>query len=245
MRTILLCIATLVFIGCQPSPESADATEGAEAEESAVMSEPLSRPDPNAPLGEENTVPPDWIVRFDQPSDDITIGADKEASDIFFVTMTPGWHITSGPAAIYYHPASTAEGTYAAKLGVHLFDPGERNEAFGFFIGGEQLDGADLAYDYFLIRNTGEYLIKRRRGDQTELIQDWTAHEAINRYMSDTESPVLNELAVNVNGESVGFMINGVEVTSVPVTDVKTDGVVGLRVNHALNLHISNLEVTM
>lgn len=244
MRTIVLCIATFLFIGCQSSPESADAGEQDMAEEQVVEStQENSRPDPNVPSGENNAVPVDWMVRLDRPSDDVTIGADKDAADIFFVNMTPGWHVTSGPAAIYYHPASVAEGEYAANMDVHLFDPGQRNEAFGFFIGGSNLDGEDLVYDYFLIRNSGEYLIKRRNGSETEMIQDWTSHESINRYTAESEGSVLNELSVEVRSEDVGFRINGEEVVALSASDIMSDGVVGLRVNHALNLHVSNLEI--
>ena len=200
-------------------------------------------PDPNAPSGEENAVPDAWMVRLDRPNPEIKIGADQDASDIFFVNMTPGWHITSGPAAIYYHPASTATGIYSAKMAVHLFDPGQRNEAFGLFIGGQNLNQDDQGYDYFLIRNSGEYLVKRRVGNNTEMIQDWTLHEAVNRYMADSEASVLNELEVQVTADDVTFLINGEEVVTLPGASIHTEGIVGLRVNHALNLHISDLEV--
>ena len=110
-------------------------------------------------------------------------------------------------------------------------------------VGGANLDADDQVYDYFLIRNSGEYLIKRRTGGETELIQDWTPHESILRYTAESESSVLNELSVDVRENEVGFGINGEEVAAVPVSDIRTDGVVGLRVNHALNLHVSNLEV--
>ena len=243
MRSIVFCIVSLFVFGCEPNPEAADANEAPSEAQGTVQAEQLNRPDPSAPSGEEGGLPDYWRVVLDRPSNEVVIGADKDESDIFFVNMTPGWHITSGPAAIYYHPASTAEGNYGATLNVYLFDPGERNEAFGFFIGGENLDASNVSYDYFLIRNSGEYLIKRRRGADTELIQDWTSHEAINLYTAESESSVMNELGVEVNGENVEFRINGEEVVSLPASEVKTEGIVGLRVNHALNLHISNLEV--
>ena len=241
-RAIYILFTTIVLFSCQANPEKAEAV--GEAPPAEATTSEISRPDPQIPSGENNEVPEDWVVRLDRPNPDVVIGSDSESSDIFFVNMTPGWHITSGPSGIYYHPASTAEGTYAATAGIHLFDPGSRNEAFGIFIGGEGLDTPDQAYDYFLIRNSGEYLIKRRRGEQTELIQDWTAHEAINQYTSDSESSVLNTLMIRVSGESVGFLINDVEVTSTEIDAINTEGVVGLRVNHALNIHVSELSVT-
>ena len=200
-------------------------------------------PDPNMPEGEDGTTPPSWQVRLDKPMDDVEIGADKETADIWFVNMTPGWHITTGPAAIFYHPMSQAEGTYRAEATIHLFDPGERREAYGMFVGGQNLDGDDVGYDYFLLRNTGEFLIKRRTGGETSVIMDWTAHESVGTFGPETERAIKNMLAVDVGAEDVGFFVNGAEVARMPRSSVHTDGVVGLRINHALNVHVGSLSI--
>lgn len=202
------------------------------------------RPDPQNPDGEEGATPPSWEVRLDKPSDDVVIGADKETADIWFVNMTPGWHITTGPAAILYHPANTDSGAYSVTAKIYLFDPGERREAYGVFFGGQGLDGEDIQYDYFLLRNTGEFLIKRRTGAGTSLIQDWTAHEAIQIYGPDSESSVENNLRVDVMAEEVAFSVNGAEVARMPRADLLTDGIAGLRINHALNVHVAEIAVT-
>ena len=207
----------------------------------AAQHQHAQRPDPQNPEGENGKTPPTWKVRLDRPDADAVIGADDEA-DIFFVNMTPGWHITTEPAAIFYHPASTAEGSYRAETTIHLFDPKGRNEAFGLLLGGRNLDGTDASYDYFLIRNNGQFLIKRRTGGDTSVIQDWTPSEAITTFGADSGSSVSNTLAVEV-GDEVGFFINGTEVVRLPRAAVHTDGLVGLRINHALNVHVSDLSV--
>lgn len=210
-----------------------------------VTAQEIARPDPENPVGENLTVPPDWSVRLDKPDAEVEITADREAShdDIFFVSMTPGWHVTTGPRAIFWHPGSTAAGDYRAEAAIHLFPPGERNEAYGLFFGGSGLDGDDVAYDYFVVRNSGEYLIKRRRGEETEVIRDWTAHEAIVRHTPETQGTATNTLAVVALGNEVAFEVNGVTVTKLTRADVVADGLVGFRVNHHLNLHISTLSV--
>ena len=208
-----------------------------------LFAQESDRPDPQNPQGENLQTPPAWKVRLDRPSDEVVIGADQEAADIYFVNMTPGWHITTGPAAIFYHPASTAEGTYRAETTIHLFDPGQRNEAFGLFIGGTDLDADAIAYDYFLIRKTGEYLIKRREGSGTSTIQGWTKHDAIQPFGPDTEGPVPNTLAVEVGEETVNFYVNDEQVASRPRAEIQTDGIVGLRINHALNVHVEDFKV--
>ena len=45
-----------------------------------------------------------------------------------------------------------------------------------------------------------------------------------------------NELAIVVAADAVRFMINGKEVARKARTEVQTDGIVGLRINHQLDL---------
>ncbi len=186
--------------------------------------------------------PPGWKVRLDKADPKVVIG-NEESADIFFVNMTPGWHITSGPRAIYYHPASTAAGNFRAHTAIYLFPPGERNEAYGLFVGGRNLDSDSQQYVYFVIRRSGEFLIKRRAGESTEVIHNWTAHDAIRPYTAETTGNVHNRLAVDADTESVGFLVNDVEVARLPRTDLAVDGVVGLRINHAMNVHVDDLGV--
>ncbi len=204
----------------------------------------IAQMDPATPDGENLGTPETWKVRLDRPDPEAVIGADSDSADVFFVNMTPGWHITTGPAGIFYHPDAVVEGNYTLEATIHLFDPGERREAYGVFMGGQNLEGDDISYDYFLLRNTGETLIKRRTGAETSVIRDWTASEAVGTFGPDTESSVKNHLLVNVGSETVTFSVNGTEVASTPRDQVMTDGVVGLRINHALNVHVSDLKVT-
>lgn len=203
------------------------------------------KPDPANPQGENLEVPEEWKVRLDHEDSETDIGSDPDSSDIYFVNMTPGWHITTGPAGIFYHPANTAEGNYTLQTTIHLFDPGERNrEAFGLFFGGENLEDDNQEYLYFLIRNTGEFLIKSRTGDETGLIQDWTASDVINIYDDPEVSSVENELSLTVTDQTITFLINGEEVAEINSDELKTDGIFGLRVNHSINLHISNINIS-
>ncbi len=234
-------VAALVLLAACASEDAATpppAGSGLAAVDSSTL-----RPDPNVPVGGDGQMPPYWKTRFDSEDPAITVGSDGETSDVFFVSMVPGWHITTGPAGIFYHPASTASGVFTAHATIHLFDPAGRNEAFGLFFGGEDLETANQSYEYFLIRNSGEYLIKRRIGSETQLIQDWTPSDAIVRYTDPEVFSVPNTLAVSVGAQEVRFLINDVEVASYPSAELASDGIVGLRVNHALNLHVSEFGV--
>ncbi len=182
--------------------------------------------------------PEGWHVRFDRP------GA-TEADLEMFVEMPPGWHVTSGPAAIYWGPDMEASGDFRAEMEVFLFDPQGRREAFGIFLGGKNLEGDDIEYTYFLIRDGGQFIVKRRVGPDAPTLIPWTSHEAIRSYAHRGEDvSVKNVLAVEAKGDTVRFFVNGSEVAKLPRSEAPVDGVYGFRVNHRLNLHISRLEVT-
>ncbi len=183
---------------------------------------------------EKRERPAGWQVRLDRP--------EQDASAVAFWTMPPGWHITTGPACILYDPSRTTVGEYRLQAEIILFDPGDRREAFGVFIGGKDLADDNLSYDYFLIRKDGRYLIKRREGSETQVIKPWTEHPAIIKYDGSSET-AKNVLAIDVGPHEVHFLVNGEKVTSFPRSKINTDGVVGLRVNHALNIHVSALTI--
>ena len=200
-------------------------------------------PDPKVPQGKNLDRPEGWMVRLDKPNLSITIGADETKGGIFFVNMTPGWHVTTGPAAIFYHPESVAAGESRIEAVIHLFEPhGRHREAFGIFFGGADLDGEKQAYDYFVIRNSREFLIKRRSGGETSILRDWTKSNAIVPY-EEGKSSVKNVLAVEGGKEEVTFFINGEPVAKLPRADVRLDGIVGLRINHHVNIHVEDLSI--
>ncbi len=189
-------------------------------------------------------VPEGWEVRLDNPEKNASIGDDPDKHDIYFVNMSPGWHITTGPRAIFYRPDVKVEGNYSVSTTIHLFDTKGRNEAFGLFFGGQNLQESNQSYTYYLLRNSGEYLIKKRIGDGTEVIKGWTEAPAMKTYQDTTETSVSNTLSVKVGDTSVSFFINGKKVEELPKEGIDTEGIAGLRVNHVLNLHIEKLDVS-
>lgn len=221
--TCLLSVLMLAFLAC-----------------TTVQGQQL---DPTHPESKNLAVPLHWNIRLDHTDKSVTVSADKDSADIYFVNMTPGWHITTGPAGIFYHPKSTAAGSYRASTKIHLFDPKGRNEAFGLFIGGQHLDQPNQSYTYFLLRNSGEFLIKNRKGTQTSVVQSWTPTPAMMTYEDSTRSSVPNKLAIQVEDQQVLFFINDHQVASVPKGKLHTNGITGLRINHALNVHVENLDV--
>ena len=192
--------------------------------------------------------PEGWSVRLDDAAGHAGRGASASGpstSDVSFVTMKPGWHITTGPSVILYQATQKASGPYTLKSEIFLFDPGTRQEAFGVLFGGRNLDGPTHSYTYFVIRRTGEFMVRRRTGATTVNVKDWTPNPAIKKYEDRAagKASVLNVLEVKVAADATAFVVNGAEVARVPTKDIDTDGIVGLRVNHQLNLHVSALDI--
>jgi len=192
-----------------------------------------------APLAAQELQRPEgWKVRFDMAG---ATEADLET----FVAMPPGWHITSGPAGIYWDPAARASGSFRLEMEVFLFDPEGRREAFGLFLGGRDLESDAQRYTYFLIRDGGQFILKRRDGSRSPTLQGWTGHNAIASYAErGDQASVRNVLTVEARSNEVRFFVNGQEVARVPRSELDVDGSYGIRVNHALNLHVSRLELT-
>lgn len=186
---------------------------------------------------EAGKLPAGWKVRTDDPA--------QSASAVQFANMAPGWHLTTGDAhAILWHPDSVARGDYRIEVETFLFDPGTRREGFGFFFGGNGLEGDGQRYSYFLIRQDGRYIVKRRNGAEAPTVKPWTEHEAIRKWADRGEHPTVgNVLAVDVGPETVAFSVNGTEVDRVPRAQLDTDGIVGLRVSHAVNVHVTRITI--
>lgn len=185
-----------------------------------------------APIAAQ-AMPDGWMMRLDRSS----AGADMAS----FRTMSPGWHVTTGRAGagIFWQPAMTAAGEYRLESTMHLMEPAQHPEAYGVLVGGSDLEAESQSYLYFLVRQNGEYLIKRRNGAGTDNVVGWTAHEAIPS--AAPSGPTRYDLAIDVGAETVAFIVNGATVHSMPRREVETDGLVGVRINHMLDLHVERL----
>lgn len=187
------------------------------------------------PLAAQGKMPDGWKVRADRD------GADLAKLD--FATMAPGWHVTTGPSVTLWNPATVGKGNFRVSSKIWLFKPlGAHPEGYGVLVGGTDLDAASQRYTYFLVRNDGQYLVKERNGTATKDIVPWTKSSAIKLHDGTVEN-IDNTLEVIVGDKTVDFAINGTTVASKPRAGLAVDGIVGLRVNHNLNLHVASLEV--
>jgi hypothetical protein len=180
-------------------------------------------------------LPPGWTARPDE-------GAD--ATKIRFVTMEPGYHVTLGPATIFYRAEDLAAGPFHTLATFHQTKATRHPEGYGLFVGGRELAGKTQTYTYFLIRGDGSYLVKQRKGDSTsDISKGWTPHAAIKKADPQGKSTNLLEIDAKQEPSKVEFKVNGQTVYSTDAKRLDLKGIVGFRVNHNLDVHIEGFAV--
>ena len=196
----------------------------------------------------ESTPETELIAEDTSPAVAYTVRLDSERSDpgdFQLVIGGEGLRILTGPAGIAYRPEDTVtNGAFHAEASFTQFSaPVGYREAYGIFVGGRELEAPDQEYTYLLVRGTGDFLIKRRLGDITEVIVDWTSHDAVARVSEDGNEPT-NVLAVEVDGDEARFLVNEVVVHAMPAAQARPYGVAGLRANHRLDVAVNAWSVT-
>ena len=179
------------------------------------------------------TLPAGWSTRQDSGK--------TTADGVDVAPMGAGLHFKSGPAGIYYKSTDTKSGSYTVTATFRQEEPAAHPEAYGLIIGGSDLAGAGQKYTYFLIRQDGKYLVKKRNGAETPTVVNWTDSPAVKK--ADASGKMTNELSVKVAADKTSFLVNGTEVGSWPTSSVDATGIAGLRVNHNLNVHVEGFSV--
>lgn len=199
--------------------------------------------DPDRPVSGGGTLPPGWHARTD---------GNRPLANVKFDSMSVGHHVVLGPATIFWRDADNATGSYTVEAKFWQFPSDthrDHREGYGLFIGGSTLQAAGQRYTYFLIRDDGMYLVKRRMGDSTWAVTNgWTASDAVAKRDSgpsvETAHPLENTLTIRVTPTDATFLVNGKIVHKANASDVDTKGTVGFRVNHNLNVHLGQLQIT-
>lgn len=199
--------------------------------------------DPDRPVSGGGALPPGWHARTD---------GNRPLANVKFDSMSVGHHVVLGPATIFWRDADNATGSYTVEAKFWQFPSDthrDHREGYGLFIGGSTLQAAGQRYTYFLIRDDGMYLVKRRMGDSTWAVTNgWTASDAVAKRDSgpsvETAHPLENTLTIRVTPTDATFLVNGKIVHKASASDVDTKGTVGFRVNHNLNVHLGQLQIT-
>jgi hypothetical protein len=199
------------------------------------LAAPLAAQQPGS--GAAAARPDGWRVRFDR--------ANVADSAMKIEAMAPGWHVTTTMrgSGIAWQPNQSARGTFRVEAETFLFPTTSGHaEGYGLVLGGQNLEAENQSYLYFLVRGDGQFLIKQREGAQTRDLVPWTANPAVARQEGANSAREI--LAVEAAADSVRFLVNGQRVHALPRAPVQVDGQVGVRVNHALSVHVTRVTVT-
>jgi len=178
--------------------------------------------------------PPGWVARPD---------AGGNRAEVQLVEMKPGFRVTTGPATIVFDSTMRATGNWRLQATIHLFNPGARAEGFGVIFGGRGLNSPAPTYAYALVRRDGKALLKVREGDATRTVRDWTSSAAIPQWTATAGANVTYPLVIEARADRVTMWVGGTQVLDAARSELPTDGIVGLRINHALNLHVEKVSV--
>ena len=173
-----------------------------------------------------------------------TAVTDDSAAKLTSIRFTPSngsWDVTTGPAHIVFADKDTASGAYTASATFAQLEAPRHPEAYGLFVGGRDLAQPTRTYTYFVVRGSGEFLVKTRDGAKTNDVVAWKANAAVPK--ADSAGKATYRLAVRVASDSVRFMVNDKQVAAVKAGTVPTTGVAGLRINH--NLHVLTAPVSI
>ena len=166
-----------------------------------------------------------------------------QREDWEFETHT-GFHYVGGPAGTLWRPGQTASGDYTLSATFTQNVPASHTSFYGLVFGGSDLGEPNQRYLYFQIAQNGTFLIKERTGDETADLEGGETEHAAVQTPPEGGSAV-NALEVRVTGDTVSYVVNGAVVHETARTGVfaQTDGVIGARVNHVLDVTVSNLQV--
>lgn len=208
----------------------------------AVLASPLAAQggtnmDPTNKIVGTGKLPAGWMNRFDRANSSLTEVDMKQAGTAL--------QFRSGPAAIYWNTKDVATGQYTVSA-IFSQKKSMQHEAYGLFIGGQNLPDATQNYLYFAIKpEAGTFLINHRNGNAApKAIVALTASDAINKDAPGTGAAT-NAIAIRVSKDSLHFYINGKEVRTFAKAAVgsATEGLVGLRVNHNLDITVEGFGV--
>jgi hypothetical protein len=192
----------------------------------------------SAPLAAQ--APQGWRMRVDRSTE----ASDPDAAgDIKFVKSGAGFHATNPKAAVYWNPANMASGSYTLKGTFTLMKPSGHTNYYGLVFGGSGLEGAQQKYLYFVVAQNGTWLIKKRDGDGTSIVAPKTPNDAVKK--PDDSGKSTNALEVRVGADKIDFVVNDVVVHSEPKSAMAaTDGIVGIRINHLLEVQVDGFRAS-
>ena len=173
--------------------------------------------------------------------------------DSKFAQAGSEFRINNGPAAIYWHPAQTASGSYTVSATFtepKYMSSNDHPHSYGIFIAGNKLDTDQASLLYCTPYGNGTFIV-RGFGPAPFRVSPGRSvpHEAIKK--AEPAGSITQEVAWVVTPEKAECKINGVVVASYPKAELvgpgkleSLDGIAGIRVAHNVDVNVSNWKIT-
>jgi hypothetical protein len=162
--------------------------------------------------------------------------------------------LNNGPAAIYWNAANKVTGDFTVSATFtepKYMSSNDHPHPYGLFIGGNKLDSDQASFVYCTPYGNGTYIV-RGFGPATFRVDGGgrgAPSDAIHK--AEPGGSVTQDVEMSVKGDKVECKINGTVVSSHPKSDVvgagkldSTDGFVGIRAAHNVDVNIKNFKVT-
>jgi hypothetical protein len=172
-------------------------------------------------------------------------------SDSKFEKQGNAYHVTTGPASVYWNPANVAKGDFSVKATFR--EPKQtfsHPHPYGIFIGGSNLDSDQPNLAYCVAYRDGTFLVRGFSGGSVTTFAKRQPNEAVHKAAS-TDAEVTQEVGWNVKDGRAECVINGTVVAGFDKSEItgpgkleSTDGVVGLRFTHNTDVIVTNFTLS-
>jgi len=158
--------------------------------------------------------------------------------------------IHTGPAMLYWNPANKATGDFTVSATFtepKYMSSNDHPHPYGVFIGGSGLDGANANALYCAAYGRGTFIVRAFTPAVANINGARPSpSDAIHKAAGTGES-VEQTIAMSVKGSRVTCSVNGTEVASYDKGEVKiptTDGIVGIRAAHNVDVNVKDFKIT-
>ena len=199
--------------------------------------------DPDKKAAGTGSVPAGWSYRLEKATDSI--------AHVKFVTTGQALHLNSGPPGIYWREADAVPGAFHTVATFTQNKKPTHPEAYGLFVAGKDLKGAGASYVYLIVRGDGMYSIRQggaAGAPSTNLTtggnrNGWLASDAVAKEGADGKSKNTLEVTGDPATKKLSFSINGKKVGEVDAPGGTVGGLVGIRLNHNLDVSVEGFQV--
>lgn len=170
-----------------------------------------------------------------------------------FAAEAGGYRVTTGPAAVYWHPSNRATGNYTVRATFtepEYMNVNDHPHPYGIVIGGNNMGTETQSYLYCAAYGNGSFIVRGFGPAAFQVNGRGQPNDAVHKAAGKGQ-PVTQDIAVSVNGDNVSCSINGTVVGTWPKSTIvgegkltSTDGIWGVRFAHNTDGTVTGLTMT-